>query len=87
MGAKRVQAAEQMFNPFYTSSPKADEQGDTDARFNLDNVHNAGQGVEQDNDEAAQWYQSAAVQEDAAAIITLLLTSSKAARLNTKLAL
>ena len=51
----------------YEATRHAAEQGDADAQFNLGDMYATGEGVPQDDAEAAQWYRLAVEQGDAIA--------------------
>jgi len=49
------------------TSPKAADQGDAQAQYNLGVMYDKGEGVAQNKTEAAHWYRKAADQGDAQA--------------------
>ena len=55
----------------YEATRHAAEQGDADAQFNVGVAYATGEGVPQDDAEAAQWYRLAAEQGDASAQLNL----------------
>jgi hypothetical protein len=50
---------------------KAAEQGDASAQFSLAVIYDEGEGVQQDNAQAAKWYRKAADQNDSTAQLVL----------------
>lgn len=47
------------------------EQGDANAQYNLGTMYDNGEGVREDDEEAAKWYRKAAEQGDATALAAL----------------